>query len=193
MAFEERWAGAVLAGFAPPSESPHETGLAPRDGEVDYLVAMREMMRKGTSLSRLGFRAALFIAALSPFWMRFRFRTFVSLAPAERAEMLARLLRHRIFMVRELMLLLKLCACMALFRSDAIRARSGYDRADEDEMPRAVLDSGERVRLPIARQADSAAGSDAGADVGSAAGASAVARERADGEDVRDSAAEEVA
>lgn len=148
MAFEERWAAAVLAGFAPPSDS----GLAPRAGDVDYLEAMREMMRVGTSLSRIGMRVALFIAALSPFWMRFRFRTFVSLVPSERAEMLARLLRHRIFMVRELMLLLKLCACMALFRSPAVRARSRYDRPDEEAMDGAALDSGERRRLPLARE-----------------------------------------
>ena len=34
---------------------------------------------------------------------------------------------HRVFIVRELSLLLKLIACMAVFRSTEARERSGYD------------------------------------------------------------------
>jgi hypothetical protein len=107
-------------------------------------------------------RLALTFCALSPLWLAGRLRRFNSLGGAERAALLDRLLHHRIWMIAELTLLLKLCACMALFRSTTLRERSQYDshekggglpvaHEDSDELSAEVLESGERLRrsLPV--------------------------------------------
>ncbi|MEB2314409.1 MAG: hypothetical protein OZ921_17940 [Sorangiineae bacterium] len=117
LAFEERWAVAVLREFAP-AGGP---GFSPRDGEVDYLAAFRRMMRASTRTAALGLRVALWIAALAPIWLLGKLRTFGGLARERRAELLARLLGHRSYVVRELTLVLKMSACMALFRGHAPR------------------------------------------------------------------------
>jgi len=144
LAFERRWAEAVLAGFAPP-DGP---GLAPAVGSVDYVGTVQRMMDASTRIAAWGLRIAIWIAALSPMWLLGRLRTVRTLRPAERAEALDRLLQHRFRMVRELTLLLKLSACMALFRVPALRKRSHYDRPEEGT---GVEESGERlrVRLPV--------------------------------------------
>jgi len=125
---ERRWAVDLLSAFAP--ESADDGGravLAPLPGEVDYL-AMFERMRKGaTKLAALGLRAALWLIALAPLWQRGRLQTLSALSVQARANALADLLVHRSFVVRELTLLLKLCASMALFASKGVRARSAYD------------------------------------------------------------------
>ena len=53
----------------------------------------------------------------------------VTARPA-RASAMEVLLRHRLYLVRELVLMLKVCACMAMFRSCEVRARTGYDVPD---------------------------------------------------------------
>lgn len=146
LSFERQWAIAVLEGFAP-VEGP---GLAPREGEVDYLTTIQKMMRASTAKAAFGLRVALWIVAFSPVWLFGRLRTVGALSREHRAELLGRLLAHRNFLVRELTLLLKLSACMAMFARPALRARSRYDRPaglDYD----GVEESGERpkMRLPV--------------------------------------------
>jgi hypothetical protein len=77
-----------------------------------------------------------------------RLRGFASLSPTERSEHLDAMSRHRIFLVRELCLLLKLIACMAIFRAPSTRARTGYD--GDELASRAVRP---RRALPVLRQA----------------------------------------
>jgi len=141
-----RWVVDVLSGFAGADED--DGVLAPRPSEVDYLAAYRGMLHDGTFLAGLGMRLALMFCALSPLWLLGRPRRFGSLPGAERAELLNRLLHHRIYIVAELTLLMKLCACMALFRSPTVRARSSYDF---EAVPEEVLESGERRKqsLPV--------------------------------------------
>ncbi len=121
--FERRWALAVLEGFAPP-DGP---GLAPRAGEAGYLEALRRMGDASDGKSRLGLRLGVWIAALSPLWMLGRLRTMAGVPLAERPAILGRLLVHRAFAVRELTLLLKIAASLALLGAAPIRERSGYD------------------------------------------------------------------
>jgi hypothetical protein len=121
---ERRWAGDLLRAFAPETT---EDGLAPLPGEVDYLATFDRMRVRATKLAALGLRAAVWLLALTPLWQRGRFATLSALPVQARADKLAELLTHRVFVVRELALLLKLCAAMALFASPAVRARSAYD------------------------------------------------------------------
>jgi hypothetical protein len=118
-----RRANIVLASFAPEGE----VGLVPQPDEVDYSTTFATMLTHGTKLSRLGLTLALWIAWLSPLWLLFEPCTLGELEPTRRAEVLGRLLTHRWFAVRELTLLLKIGATLAMFASPTLRARSGYD------------------------------------------------------------------
>lgn len=150
LGYERRWANAVLEAFAPVGGP----GLAPREGEVDYVGAFRTMARESTHLAALGMRIALYLIALAPLWMWGRVTTAARLAVGERSQLLSQLITHRSFAVRELTTLLKLTASFALLGTRTVRARSNYDRG---VAPRADYDgveqSGERPRvrkLPIA-------------------------------------------
>lgn len=146
MAFERRWARHLLAAFAPP-EGP---GLAPLGGEVDYLAVLNRMRREATPLAALGLRAAIWMAALAPLWLWGKLATVTRLASERRTQLLRELLAHRAFAVRELALLLKLSAAMALLGTPSVRARSGYDHVE----PAGKSESGLRPRLPLLDEAD---------------------------------------
>jgi hypothetical protein len=128
-ALEHHWAEQILSAFAPLKADGDGRGLAPKAGEVDWLGTLELLRRRSTWLAALGLRAAIWLVALAPVWQLRRLTSVGALAPEERAAYLASLLSHRSFVVRELTLLLKLCASLALFANDAVRARSGYDRA----------------------------------------------------------------
>lgn len=119
---EEHWAPIVLSSFASSSR-----GFVVAEGDVDWLSGTRRFMSAASDKANLGLRVALAIAMSAPLWLLFRFRTLRSLSPEERSVVMERLLAHRIFFVRELTLLLKLVACMAIFRSPDARARTTYD------------------------------------------------------------------
>lgn len=131
--FERKWAGDLLSAYAPetppasPEGSSPAAGLAPAPGEVDYLETFDRMRKRGTPLAALGLRLAVWVLALAPFWSARALRTVSSLSVLQRSELLGRLLVHPFFIARELALLLKLCASMALLGTASVRARSGYD------------------------------------------------------------------
>ncbi|MEM9190729.1 MAG: hypothetical protein AAGF12_16205 [Myxococcota bacterium] len=152
LAFEERWAVAVCEGFAP----QRSAAFAIQPGEVDYRVAVRTFLNSATKKAALGLRLAVWIAALAPLFVTRRLRTMRSLAGGQRALVLRRLLNHPWFVVRELTLLLKVTACMAIFRVEAVRKRTRYDGdvvARED-----IEESGERPRhrLPVLSSGEAA-------------------------------------
>lgn len=120
---EETWAPVVLSSFAGSSR-----GFVVHDTEVEWLASTRRFMSAASDKANLGLRVAFAIAMTAPLWMSLRFRTLRGLTPEERSRVMERLLVHPIFFVRELTLLLKLVACMAIFRSAAARARTDYDR-----------------------------------------------------------------
>lgn len=140
--FERKWAVDLLSAFAPDTSSTgdHSGGdsrprqpkvLSPLPGEVDYLATFMRMRGGATKLAALGLRAALWIIALAPLWQRGRLQTLSTLPVNARSAALAALLAHRSLIVRELALLLKLCAAMALFAAPGVRARSAYDDVHE--------------------------------------------------------------
>lgn len=133
-----RWAAVVLSGFVV-AGAP---GLAIEAGEIDWLGGTRDFLEKASPKGRLGVRVGLLLAMTAPFWMWGRLTTAARLAPEERARLLAALLEHRVFFVRELTLLLKLVGCMALLRPATVRARTGYDRPVRTE----------QVYLPVIRE-----------------------------------------
>lgn len=138
---ERRWVAQLLDAFAP-SGGP---GLAPLPNEVDYVGAFARMLRHATPLAACGMRVALWMAALAPLWLWGRLSTVSKLASERRSELLRELLSHRAFAVRELTLLLKLAASMALLGTPSVRARSGYDSVQASS----TTESGMRVKLPV--------------------------------------------
>lgn len=123
--WEQAWAEAVLNAFVV-ERSP---GLNVNKGEVDYLSALERMRERGTAVAALGLRAAIWMVATAPLWLFGRFVMFGTLAGSERTELLSRLLTHNNFAVRELTLLLKLTAAMALLGTTSVRTRTHYDAA----------------------------------------------------------------
>jgi hypothetical protein len=160
MRFERRWAQHLLAAFAPPSGE----GLSPGPTEVDYLGVLARMRRQASPLAAFGLRIAVWVAALAPLWRWGRLATITKLATERRSELLRELLSPRLFAVRELTLLLKLCAAMALLGSPSVRARSGYDPLQSERPP-----SSARVRLPLAAGAEALRGASTPAEVTAAA------------------------
>jgi len=141
--WERRWVTQLLGAFAP-SGGP---GLSPLPNEVDYENAFRRMLRQATPIAAIGMRLALWMAAFAPLWLWGRLTTVSKLAIEHRVELLCQLLAHRAFAVRELTLLLKLAATMALLGTPAVRARSGYDSVQAT----AAVETGARMKLPVVR------------------------------------------
>lgn len=119
-----RWAAVILSGFVVSGA----TGLTTAPGEIDWLGGTRDFLEKASPKGRLGVRLGLLIAMTAPLWRWGRLTTAARLSEEDRARLLAELLEHRVYFVRELTLLLKLVGCMALLRPAAVRARTGYDR-----------------------------------------------------------------
>lgn len=119
-----RWTHLVLSSFAGSSD-----GFTVRDDEVDYVAGARRFMDAASDKACLGLRVAIVMVMTAPFWMWGRFTSLGGLTREERSDLLDQMLRHRVFFVRELCLLLKLVACMAIFRSSEARARTGFDVA----------------------------------------------------------------
>jgi hypothetical protein len=138
---EAHWARLVL-----PSFTGTRHGFTATDQDVDYLEGLRRFLSKASDKSRLGIRVAFFLVVTAPLWLGGRFSGFASLSWDERAELLDRMSRHRVFFVRELCLLLKLIACMAIFRTPGMRERTDYDAP-----PAAREASARRRALPVLR------------------------------------------
>jgi hypothetical protein len=114
----------VLSSFAP----AHAGGIVRSEAEVDWAGAWRAFAGGLSAKARLGAYLGLAIAMLAPLWAYGRLASLAALSRDARARALDVLLTHRVYLVRELVLMLKVCACMAMFRSSAVRERSGYDR-----------------------------------------------------------------
>jgi hypothetical protein len=127
--FELRWIDAVMSGFV------SDGALAIAEGEVDWRVAALTMFREANPRARLGLRAAVWIAALSPAWMLWRAQTLDEVPPALRSELLERMSVHRLFLVRGLTTILKLNASLALMRVASVRARTHYDARPKRGLP----------------------------------------------------------
>ena len=126
---ERLWAVATLEAFAPPGEA------------VDFGLALDVMGESAGLSGRAGMRLGVWIAAFAPVWMLARPQTIDEVPVELRAELLAKMLSHRVFFVRGLMTFLKLGAAMAIMRVPALRARSNYDRREvkQEAAPRKAL------------------------------------------------------
>ena len=123
LAFERRWLSIILASFAPEGGP----GLSPRTDQVRYLESFDLLYERGAPLARIGLRLALWIVVFSPLWLELRPHLLPSFQLEERQRLLARVIVLDALPLREAVFALRLCACLALFANEDLRARSGYD------------------------------------------------------------------
>jgi hypothetical protein len=122
-AFERRWLLCILESFAPEGGP----GLAPRAGEVRYLESFEVLYTHGAPLVRIGLRLALWLVVFAPLWLELRPHLLPSFDVVERQRLLDRVINHPFLPLREAVFSLRLCACLALFANEDMRALSGYD------------------------------------------------------------------
>lgn len=122
----ESRASIVLASFAPVGAG----GIVIREGEIDWADAWSTFVTGLSAKARLGAWLGLLIAWSAPLWAYGQLASLARLGWDARARAMSVLLEHRLYLVRELVLMLKVCACMAMFRSSELRARTGYDRPE---------------------------------------------------------------
>jgi len=138
---ERAIAPVVLSSFAPLTLAGD---FSIRPGEVDWVGGLERFLQTASDKARLGIAVALVAFFFSPLFLLGRFHTLAKASSDERAAAMERLLDHRVFFVREMALLVKLVACMAMFRVSSLRARTGYDDPGHD-----AANTAPRVQLRV--------------------------------------------
>jgi hypothetical protein len=139
---ERSLAPVVLSSFAPLALP---NGFSIGVNEVDWISGLERFLKTASDKARLGIAVALVAFFFSPLFVLGRFHTLAKASNQERAAAMERLLDHRFFLVREMALLVKLVACMAMFRVTSLRERTGYDdpghdaRGETSKTPRVQL------------------------------------------------------
>jgi hypothetical protein len=111
--FEIRWRDAVLGAMLPASES------IPGYGDLDTSGFWERYPTAAPPLLRLGFRTAIWTLAL---WCFARHRSSPgSVTMEDREKLLSDAANSRFFLLRQLVLVLKLIATMAAFRDPGLR------------------------------------------------------------------------
>lgn len=124
---ERALAPVVLSSFAPLALP---SGFSVGVGEVDWTSGLDRFLAQASDKARLGIAVAMVAFFFAPLFTLGRFCTLAKATLEERAVAMERLLDHRILLVREMALLVKLVACMAMFRVSSLRERTGYDDPD---------------------------------------------------------------
>lgn len=137
---ERSLAPVVLGSFAPLALP---SGFSVDEGEVDWAGGLDRFLSQASDKARLGIAVSMVAFFFAPLLVLGRFRTLARATIEERALAMEKLLAHPIFLVREMALLVKLVACMAMFRVASLRARTGYDD------PGAAPKTSARVQLRV--------------------------------------------
>lgn len=142
---ERALAPIVLSSFAPLALP---RGFSVGVGEVDWTGGLDRFLGTASDKARLGIAVSLVAFFFAPIFTLGRFCTLAKATREERAAAMESLLDHRFFLVREMALLVKLVACMAMFRVSALRARTGYDDPGHDAA-KAIPKTNERKSLRV--------------------------------------------
>ena len=125
--FERRWFAIVFETILPAGASD-KVPLGARD--VPLLRFVDDLFASAPFRMLAGFRVALWVVFLAPLWLLGRPRLFGALSPGDRIDLLHRLRRNRVYMIRELPTLLKTVACLGYCGLPSVQAAIGYDRID---------------------------------------------------------------
>lgn len=124
MSFERRWLLAVFDTILPSGAHPR-LSLGARDVPLGRFVD--ELFRAGAPRLLLGIRVSLWVAALAPLFLLGRMRTLFGLTPPDRARTLDLLRRHRIYVIRETVNVLKAAACLGYAAFPSVRRQVGIE------------------------------------------------------------------
>lgn len=122
LGFERRWMTTLFEAIYPSGYGIEVT--APLDRFADAVV------RVAPTRVALGLRAATWILTLLGPLLAGRFSTLTALTPDARAQVLDRLSRHRVFLVRELPMLMKTVGAMGVFGVPDAQRQLGVERVD---------------------------------------------------------------
>ena len=114
---ERSWARAALATMFPSGAHPGVPGADVIDGGE----SLDEVCRTVPARVALGLRAAVWILALAPLVVLFRLRTLAGLEPASRERVVLALLSSRVYVVRQLTLLLKAFGALIFVAAPGVR------------------------------------------------------------------------
>ncbi|HEY2365255.1 MAG TPA: hypothetical protein VGH87_02675 [Polyangiaceae bacterium] len=115
---ERGWARVVLTTMFPAGVHPSVPGAEVIDGGE----ALDDVVRTVPSRVALGLRAALLLLVLAPLAF-FEFRTLPGLAPEARERVVLALLSSRIYVVRQLTLLLKAFGALMFVAAPGVREK----------------------------------------------------------------------
>jgi hypothetical protein len=118
-AADRRWRDALLAAVIPRIDPEGLPGLE----DLDPGRFFGELDRAAPPLLRFGFRAAVWVLTFSPIFLLGKPRRFGALPPSDRDLLLGRAASSRLYLLRQLVLALKLVACFAYFQDPTLRAR----------------------------------------------------------------------
>ncbi len=127
-AFERRGLSLVFETLVPSGQSeqfPRGAGDFPLDRFLDDLAD------HAPARVLLGLRACLWLVILCPPFVLRRLSTFFGLAAAERIALMLRLKESPIYLVREIPLLFKTMACLAVCGLAEVQAPLGIEPRDE--------------------------------------------------------------
>ncbi len=117
---EVRWAEAAFGTIFPPlPEQGFELGIV--DMNVEQFVD--ETRARSPAITAFGIRFAIWFAALSPLFVIGRFATLAGLSQDDRERVMSALMMSPIYLVRQMVLILKATGALLYGGHPAIRAR----------------------------------------------------------------------
>ncbi len=117
---ERRWARAAITAMFPSNADPR----VPDGAEiVDIDGCLDETCRQVPGRVALGLRAAVWLLAFAPLFVLGKLRTIGGLQPADRERVVVRLLSSPVYVVRQLVLLLKAFGALFLFTAPGVREK----------------------------------------------------------------------
>lgn len=125
---ERRWLLGIFEAMAP---GPERGGLAIGGGDVGVARFLDDLEARAPLEPRVGLRLAVWLVTLGPIVWRFRLRTFGRLSRADQVAFLDAMAAHRVYVLREIPMLLKTIMCMGLFALPAAQRAMGMPTTDE--------------------------------------------------------------
>jgi hypothetical protein len=122
MRFERRWAVAAMQAIFPGLPGSSDGGLSEiRATDIDGFLC--ELMVLLPWRAALGVRLAVWLVALAPLWVLYRFATIVRLTAGDRERVVVALMSSESYAVRSLALILKTMGALLYAADDRVRAR----------------------------------------------------------------------
>jgi hypothetical protein len=145
--FERRWLLLIFEAILPGSDDPRFPQGAIELGAARYTDSL---LRTAPSDFVLGLRLCTWLIMFAPPLLLRRCCTFAGLTAAERAELLERLTRSELYLLRELPMLFKTALCLGVCGLPEVQRRIGIQPVDASAPDWARGE--DLARLPLLRE-----------------------------------------